>query len=264
MHKQRSRKLNKRRLIFLIIIIIGFTWILYFSITSILSLFNQTESVNLPEPTAKAIVTTTPVPTPTMVPVDPATIFDQSVFIGNSRMQALYGYNDIPNSSLLAHVGISIDKLATEKDFYSNGEQVTSIEKLKTIDFESLYIMMGSNELGWIYPNVFIEKYVYYLNEVRKINPDVKIYVLNILPVGSDKDRSSSIYNMKNIKKFNEYIDQMGFDYQIEVIDTSKCLVDEDGYLMKEASSDGVHLNEEYAKIWLDNLREIIYEKINS
>ena len=48
---------------------------------------------------------------------------------------------------------------AVTKKFVTNseGEKITILEDLQTKDIDTVYIMLGVNELGWVYSSIFIQ-----------------------------------------------------------------------------------------------------------
>ena len=91
--------------------------------------------------------------------------FDDAIFIGDSRTEKLSIMDAIENSE----------------------------------PFSKAYIMLGINELGWAYEELFIEKYEQIIDTLREINPNVTIYVQSILPVTKEKSDNDSIYNNPKI-----------------------------------------------------------------
>ena len=55
---------------------------------------------------------------------------------------------------------MSVKKVFSDKVIKVGGQSMTVIEALKSDPtFDRVYIMLGVNELGWIYTEAFIEKY---------------------------------------------------------------------------------------------------------
>ena len=61
-------------------------------------------------------------------------------------------------------------------------------------------------------------------------------------------------FSLAHVKEFNEALMQVCTEKQIWYLDIPETLVDEKGYLLDEASWDGVHLNASYCRTWLDYL----------
>ena len=126
---------------------------------------------------------------------------------------------------------------------------------MKNKNIKTVYIMLGVNELGWSYPSVFKQKYLALIDEIRKVKPNCKIYVQSIIPVTRSKDQSDNIYNNKNIKKFNKLIQEVASEKNITYLDVASALVDTNGYLPENASTDGIHIGKTYCQKWLNYLK---------
>ena len=69
------------------------------------------------------------------------------------------------------------------------------------------------------------------------------------------KSDSDKIYNNKNVAKFNQLIQEVAEEEDVTYLDVKSVLVNKDGYLPEEASTDGVHVDKEYCQKWLEYLK---------
>lgn len=183
--------------------------------------------------------------------------FDSSVaFIGDSRTQGLIMYNGLKEVQDYSYIGLMVDTAITKKFVQTNnGEKITLLEDMKDKNIKSVYIMLGVNELGWSYPEVFKAKYKELINEIRKIKPDCKIYVQSIIPMTKSKSTSDNIFNNENVEKFNKLIQEVAKEEKVIYLDVKSALIDSEGYLPEEASTDGIHLDIDYCEKWLNYLK---------
>ena len=183
--------------------------------------------------------------------------FDSSVaFIGDSRTQGFIMYNGLKDVQDYSYVGLMVDTAITKKFVKtSNGEKITLLQDMKNKNVKFVYIMLGLNELGWSYPQVFKLKYNELIDEIRKVQPDCKIYVQSIIPVTKSKNQSDKIFNNKNVEKFNKLIQEVANEKNVKYLDVGSALIDDDGYLPEEASTDGIHISPKYCKKWLEYLK---------
>ncbi len=185
--------------------------------------------------------------------------FSDAVFIGDSRTQGLMLYTGLKDTTFYAEVGLQVDTIFTKEYITKpNGENLTIMQDLATKDFSKVYIMLGVNELGWVYDSVFISKYSDIIDAIRSINEDAIIYVQSIVYVTKEKSESDKIYNNTNIERFNSKIIEMCNKKNVKYLDINSCLKDENNCLPSDASVDGVHLNKTYCKKWLEYLKENI------
>lgn len=183
--------------------------------------------------------------------------FDSSVaFIGDSRTQGFLMYTGLKDVVDYTYIGLMVDTAVT-KEFVkaSGGKKVTILEDMKTKDIDTVYIMLGINELGWSYSQVFVKYYGNLIDEIRKVKPNCKIYVQSIIPVTKEKSDSDDIYNNNNIRKYNELIKKLAQDKNVTYLDVASYLADSSGNLPSSASTDGVHVNKEYCLKWYEYLK---------
>ena len=194
---------------------------------------------------------------PNNSPNNSNTQFNSSVaFIGDSRTQGFIMYNGLKDVQDYSYIGLMVDTAVTKKFVKtSNGEKITLLQDMANKNIETVYIMLGVNELGWSYPQVFKTKYGELIDEIRKIKPNCKIYVQSIIPMTKSKSETDRIFNNKNVNTFNNLIQELAKEKNVTYLDVKSALVDANGYLPEEASSDGVHVDKEYCKKWFEYLK---------
>lgn len=182
--------------------------------------------------------------------------FDDAVFIGDSRTQGFIIYNGLSNATAYMDKGLKVDTAFTKADIEVNGVKMSAMDALaQNKTFKRVYVMLGVNELGWAYSDIFIEKYGELVDKIKEIKPDAEIYIQSILPVSEKKSSSDKIYNMTKINEYNSLIKKMAEDKKVYYLNVAEAVADSSGYLPAEASTDGVHLNKEYCGKWLDYLK---------
>lgn len=133
--------------------------------------------------------------------------FDDAAFIGDSRTQGLQLYTGLPNATFYATQGLMVDTFFSKKFVKAGGGKITIPDAMKNQTFKKVYIMLGVNELGWVYEKVFIQKYGEVVDKVKELQPDAKVYVQSILPVTKAKSDGDAIYNNTKISRYNELIE---------------------------------------------------------
>lgn len=185
-----------------------------------------------------------------------ATYFSDAIFIGDSRTEGFQLHAGLTEASYLTAKGLNV-KDVFEKPLIkgSNGKQ-TIAQALKEKSYQKYYIMLGANELGWVYSDIFTDKYGQIIDLIREVNPNATVYVQSILPVTDEKSQSDAIYNNTNIVRFNELLKNLAEEKSAIYLNVSEAVQKEDGALQDEATTDGVHLNKEYCLKWLEYLKE--------
>lgn len=182
--------------------------------------------------------------------------FEDAVFIGDSRTEGFILNNGLTGKvTAFTHKGLTVDTIFTDKVINMNGKKVTIMEALKETSFSKVYIMLGINETGWVYSNMFINKYEKVIDEIIKINPKCKIYVESIIPVSEKVSNEHKYINNVKIKEYNSLIKKMAEEKNIYYLNVQEAIINENGVLPEEASSDGIHLNKKYCQKWFKYLK---------
>lgn len=183
--------------------------------------------------------------------------FNEKVaFIGDSRTQGLLMYTGLNDVIDYSYIGLMVDT-AISKEFVKgkNGEKITILEDMQKRDLDTVYIMLGVNELGWSYSEVFVSKYKELIQKIKSVQPDCEIILQSIIPITKSRSDSDNIFNNKNINKYNKLIQQIAIDENVTFLNVGAALADKNGNLPEEASSDGIHVDVDYCEKWLDYLK---------
>ncbi len=181
--------------------------------------------------------------------------FDNTVFIGNSRFVPFKNYGLCKN--VYAVVGLTVDTIFTKS---ASGNGVPVIDELYGKDFEKVILMLGDNECGWPNQDIFIERYAKVIDAIRQRIPDADIIIQAVLPISAEASAKNEFgCNNNAINSLNTKIKQLCADEEILFLEQPSCLKGADGTLLSGAASDGIHLNKNYAEIWLDYLDKILF-----
>lgn len=183
--------------------------------------------------------------------------FDETVaFIGDSRTQGFIMYNGLKDVQDYSYVGLMVDTAVSKKFVKtSNGEKITLLEDMKGKNIKRVYIMLGVNELGWSYPQVFKSNYKELIKEIKKIKPNSQIYVQSIIPVTKSRDKSDKYFNNTRIEQYNKLVKEVASEENVEYLNVQSALVNSEGYLPEETSPDGIHIGKSYCEKWLKYLK---------
>ncbi|MGN0383477.1 MAG: GDSL-type esterase/lipase family protein, partial [Eubacterium sp.] len=135
--------------------------------------------------------------------------FENSLFIGDSRMEGFYMHSGITTGTFYVKKGLSLSKIYDEKFIKIKGRYKTIFGAMENQNFDKVFIMLGLNELGWPYIDTFQERYSDFVANIKNSQPDAEIYILSILHVSEEKSSEDDIYNNKNVNKFNKAIKKM-------------------------------------------------------
>lgn len=182
--------------------------------------------------------------------------FSDAVFIGDSRTEGFILNNGLTAKvNSYTHKGLTVDTIFTDKIINMNGKKLTIMEALKETSFSKVYIMLGINETGWVYGNMFINKYKKIIDEIKKINPKCTIYIESIIPVTEQVSNEHKYINNVKINQYNSLIKKMAEEKDIYYLNIQEALINENGALPDEAATDGIHLNRKYCEKWFEYLK---------
>ena len=218
---------------------------------------SQRPSANITPGTAAAIGASLSVTVPENGRVDDS-YFSDAVFVGDSRTEGLRMYSGIsPSPKFFSGVGLTVTKVFSDQIVQLNGQWLTVADALRQADYNKVYIMLGMNELGWVYESIYAQDYGRIIDVIRETHPDATIYVQSIIPVSKWKDTTDPgrVYTNANVVRLQKVLCEMCEEKDVHYVNVAEVMQDENGYLFSEATEDGMHLTQEYCKIWAEYLR---------
>ncbi len=244
---------------------------------SLLSGRKNAAASELPEPTPTTAVTPTPDPTPTPEPTptpkaaydwsqpvpegecaDPETWFRDAVFIGDSRVDGFHSFSGVKGGEFLTYTGLTIYEVDEDKEVIRQGDKkLPLLEALAQKTCGKIYIALGVNELGYFDAQGFRETYGRVIDKLRECQPGADIYVQAIIPVNTAKcEAHDQPYYITNatIQDYNKALAALAGEKEVFLLDVPQALVDENGEVLDNYSSDGVHFKKEGYKLWLEDL----------
>ncbi len=185
--------------------------------------------------------------------------FNDVIFIGDSITSGIKLYKTAKNAMIISKTGLNIDSIT--KDSIEIDNQVISIlDTIKQSGRKQIYIMIGSNGIGWLTNEYMTTLYSNWLNKLRSEIPDCVIYVQSILPITKklsdfNENQQNTLTNEK-IEKYNNEILNMCKNQHFFYLNIAEAFKDQDGNLPDEASPiDGMHINANYYNIWLNYIK---------
>ncbi|MBS5165547.1 MAG: hypothetical protein KHY77_07315 [Butyricicoccus pullicaecorum] len=186
------------------------------------------------------------------------TDFSDVALLGNSYIDGFHIYNSLPGADCLYRVGLSV-KTAFEKPML--GEQIPVIDKLLEKQYAYIFLTFGENELGWQYPEIFIEDYRKLIETVKDRQPNAKLYIQSILPVSAEvSEKNEDNTNNERIREYNELLRALAQEMQIFYLDVAAAMQDAEGNLPTDAATDGIHPGQAYNKKWADLIAQQVTE----
>lgn len=185
--------------------------------------------------------------------------FENSLFIGNSRAEGLMKFTSLSQySDFFCGVGYNLTNI-NSKEINISGNNLKLYSAISLKKYNNIFISLGFNELGWSSTNKFKEKFTELVTNIKNISPKTSIFALSILPVGKGDYKLETYENNTKIFEYNEIIKEVCTNENIKFINMQDSFIDSQGYLLQQATDDGIHLNVEYNKIFANNLFKILF-----
>lgn len=182
--------------------------------------------------------------------------YENSVFIGDSRIAGLFDYSGWDKATFLYKTGLSIYNVMTA-DVNLNGTATTTVsQELSARQFENVYIMLGVNELGSGTATDWAGKYSEVVGCIRTLQPDARIIIMSIMYVTTEYETNPKVFNNDNINCRNAQIAHMANGRDIFYLDINPPVVDNTGGLDPEITFDGCHLTAKYYYLLTDYINE--------
>ena len=218
-------------------------------------------AVPTPKPTAAPTATPKPTSAPISTPAPSGnpdqSVFDNCAFVGYSTFEGLHHFGIITHGHWFTRVGLNINTVYTTPTEHGS---VPIIDELNTGSYEAVILMFGQNECGWPSLDSFITKYERLLHDIWTRQPNAVLFVTGIPPV-SKAHSDEGHYGVTNphINYINNGLSALCVRTpNAYFITVPPELIGSDGALPPNASSDGVHLNGTYLRIWANHITRFV------
>lgn len=180
--------------------------------------------------------------------------FEDAVFIGDSRMDGFRNFSGITKGSFVTAVGMELENFYTDAQIATAQGNALVMDALKNINFSKIYMMLGTNELGAYDMDTVKESYRKVLSDIktRSSSADPVVYVYSVIYVDEPLVTTGDYVNNANVDTINLKIMEMCKEEGYHYVNLNEVLSDGSHSLISGAASDGIHLNQEYCRKWLD------------
>ena len=197
-----------------------------------------------PDEPEKPQVPGVPTELPTVVPGakygEDESIFDDALFIGDSRMVSSAYYARLGKANYFTDVGMNVFQMfsVTASDDNFDATDLTTLLQNRT--YKKIFIMLGINECG--YPmSSLLSAYQEDIDTLKSLQPDATIYLLKVYGVSRSVAESASYFSPQRLQEVNDGIAGLADGKKVHCLDASHLYCDDEGYMKEEYTSDGVH-----------------------
>lgn len=180
------------------------------------------------------------------------------VVIGDSIALGYGAYERLPMNHVFARLNASPSKMDDFKFEYAGGE-APALTILNDLQPDFVMLSMGLNDIPTYSAENFAEKYKGFADEVLKVCPHTKIYIMGLSPVMSECEYTTN----NKIDEYNSKLDELfeNYNQNIYFVNAGTVLKNDNGSLNKEYSSgDGIHLTGAAYDEMLEELENYLYE----
>lgn len=231
-------------------------------------------------PTTAPTVDPVATPAPTPEPVTDEMLatgrfdgyFDGTVFLGDSLTVSLYNYclkqrqeNErfLGDAQFLAAVGMSVRMASYDSRNLLQYEEraVGTTEGLLKMNAKRVFVMLGVNDFAGKYPEATLQYFEAMIDAIQQKCKGTEIVVQGVLPVSEEFCRQRHV-SVEDWNGFNLLLEQLCVDKGVRYFSFAKQMMDENGYLSADLTSDGMcHINTEGTAIWVKSLRRFAAEQ---
>lgn len=172
--------------------------------------------------------------------------FENIMFLGDSRTDALAAYNLIPSYNTFAVQGINhVDYMSHTFTDALTGVTGNIFTILQNRQPKIVYIALGVNGVGFMDDKTFVEKFEMLVDKVIEATPNSKIIIQAILPVEEEHfTYTGKLLTNEAIDYMNTNLLDIASSRKLFYIDFTALMKDADNDLSSEYdSSDGLHYN---------------------
>ena len=155
--------------------------------------------------------------------------FNDAVFIGDSLTTGIQLYNILPDTTVLAAVGVGLENIYTQEVIGTEDSKQTILEAADAQQPAKIYVMLGINGLKGLGADKTVELYRDLVQHLKETHPDSIIYVQSFMPINEQKFEANYGYNLTNaeIDECNEKLMAMAGEEQVYYVDVASAIKDE-------------------------------------
>lgn len=182
--------------------------------------------------------------------------FDDALFIGDSRTAGLKNYYRLGKADYFTNIGMNIYNVFVQMSSDTYMEPTLLEDLLQKKTYGKIYIGIGLNECN--YEDAYIEAgFAQLVDMIKTHQPDAKIILQSIMMVSEPLAKNNEDFSHENLDPLNEIIRSFCDNETVFYIDYNPVVCDENGYLRRDLTHDGIHLYGTGYEAWALWIKEI-------
>ncbi len=172
-------------------------------------------------------------PVPEAEPVEDS-FFSSALIIGDTRAEGMDLYLESCPAQVIASQSMTAQNAL---------ESMTSIEDALSRGRTSVYIMLGLNEAGWAYPELYGEYLEQLVEALRGNAPESSVYICSLIPLTASAASSRGYLTAELVAELDSLAQQVAQRQQAYYLDLSEVLAPEGFLADSYAEANGLSLN---------------------
>lgn len=195
--------------------------------------------------------------------------YDNAAFVGDSVMHGLQLYSARGVTATTNSTFLTLSSFAarhalsdvTEKSYHPlyEGVKMKTEDALVLANVDKVFVSLGLNDVR-VTPRTYYENYIEFLGKIKEKRPDIKIFIVSTTypveaPNPNKMDRATALDYRNQLHDLNTRLYTWCKENDAYFVDVMSPLIDENGFLAKEYTSDNyVHLTNKAYTIWEQTL----------
>lgn len=180
--------------------------------------------------------------------------FADAAFIGDARLGELLAAGLFQPRLDLTQVGLNVRDVRSGSVFYRDGQRATLQQMLEGSGCGKVFLMLGFNEASWMEEEEFYTEYAALIDDLRKILPEIQIYVQTLIPVTVSRAAARTPGNALLASR-SELLARLAQEKKVYLVAVGAGFTEANGALAPDLTYDGLHLTAQGNQRWFDYLR---------
>lgn len=196
---------------------------------------------------------------------EPCHFFDDAAIMGDSISYSLMVHHtktkDFGDAIFLVRGSLGIHNTLNKQLTVSyQGKAMTPWDALEASGVKKVFMMMGTNDIGYYSIDETMEKWEIFLGNIREKCPDIAIYIQSLTPMWHEKEQS--LLNNENIDAYNVRLQEFAEANGCHFVNIAPYFKDGRNSMAALYSGDlYVHMNEKGTAAWATVLKAYAQEQ---